>query len=252
MENINMPKFRQLHTKIIDSFDFNDMPNDTVRLIWVLLPLILDSEGRGIDKLSWIKSKMFPMRDVEDKEIVEAFDWFASKEMIIRYSVNSHDYFYIPTFKDYQKGTEKEAASVLPAPIIVVNDSNPTQELLKSRSRVDQELVCVAASASESESESESGKKNIFRVYEREIGIITGSISDALIEAEKDYPPEWIEAALKEAAVNNKRSWKYAEAILKRWKIEGKGDGRKPEPKVITYEDMGYTTPTIPPGWNKQ
>ena len=140
-----MPKYRQLHTKIIDSFDFNEMPDDFTRVVWMLLILILDSEGRGIDNMDWIKSKMFPLRqDVTTRKLAQVFIWLESHEMIHRYSVNDRDYFYISTFKDYQSGTQKEAKSLLPSP----------PEKLQRSSREVQEQVCVAESESESESES--------------------------------------------------------------------------------------------------
>lgn len=127
-----MPKYRQLHTKIIDSFDFNEMPDDFCRVTWVLLPVILDREGRGIDNPTWIRSKMYPMRpDVTNDNIMAAFDWFAERGMIVRYQVGSRSYFYIPTWKEYQSGTEREAVSILPAP---PSNSRPTHDLLMSKS----------------------------------------------------------------------------------------------------------------------
>lgn len=63
------------------------------------------------------------------------------------------------------------------------------------------------------------GKLN--RLYESEIGTLTATIGEALNDALEEYSLEWCEAALKEAARNNKRSWSYAAAILKRWKTEG-------------------------------
>lgn len=112
-----MPKYRQLHTKIIDSFDFNEMPDDFCRVTWMLLPIILDSEGRGIDHATWVRSKMYPMRpDVTDAQVSAALDWLAGRGMIIRYAVGNRGYFYIPTWKDYQSGTEKEAESKIPPP----------------------------------------------------------------------------------------------------------------------------------------
>lgn len=62
---------------------------------------------------------------------------------------------------------------------------------------------------------------NIFRLYEQEVGTVTSTIRDELVDAEKEYPIEWIKAAIEEAAINNKRNWKYILAILKRWKAEG-------------------------------
>jgi len=65
-------------------------------------------------------------------------------------------------------------------------------------------------------------RPNVFKLYEENIGPLTPLIADALKDAESLYYPEWIEEALIIAIKNNKRSWKYVEAILKRWKEEGR------------------------------
>jgi DNA replication protein len=62
---------------------------------------------------------------------------------------------------------------------------------------------------------------NIFTLYEENIGPLTPLLADALKDAEERYPPEWIVEAIEISVKNNKRSWLYAEAILKRWKEEG-------------------------------
>jgi DnaD/phage-associated family protein len=67
---------------------------------------------------------------------------------------------------------------------------------------------------------------NIFRLYEENIGPLTPLIADMLKEAEELYREEWFEEAFIIAVKNNKRNWKYIEAILKRWKENGK-DERK-------------------------
>ena len=142
-----MPKYRQNHVKTLDSFDFNELPDDFSRLCWLLLPLILDSEGRGIYNMPWLRSKLFPIRDdVKLDQLERTFEVFAERKMIIVYEVDGRQYFYIPSWKTYQSGTQKEAASVLPAP----------PELVRSKSGVEQERGRVAESASASESESES------------------------------------------------------------------------------------------------
>jgi DNA replication protein len=66
---------------------------------------------------------------------------------------------------------------------------------------------------------------NIFDFYEQNIGIITPMIAEELKEAEKLYPPRWIEEAFKIAVTLNKRSWKYIARILERWASEGKDSG---------------------------
>jgi DnaD/phage-associated family protein len=66
---------------------------------------------------------------------------------------------------------------------------------------------------------------NVFALYEQNIGIITPMIAEELKEADKLYPPRWIEEAFKEAVTLNKRSWKYIARILERWASEGKDSG---------------------------
>ncbi len=67
-------------------------------------------------------------------------------------------------------------------------------------------------------------RPNVFKLYEENIGPLTPLIADALKDAEEIYQPEWIAEAIQLAVTNNKRNWKYAEAILKRWKEEGRGE----------------------------
>jgi DnaD/phage-associated family protein len=65
-------------------------------------------------------------------------------------------------------------------------------------------------------------RPNVFRLYEENIGPLTPLIADALKDAEATYHAEWIKDAIEIAVKNNKRNWKYTEAILKRWKEEGR------------------------------
>ena len=65
---------------------------------------------------------------------------------------------------------------------------------------------------------------NIFKLYEENIGPLTPIMADSLRDAEKNYAPEWIADAIEQAVKLNKRSWKYIEAILRRWKEEGRAE----------------------------
>lgn len=67
-----------------------------------------------------------------------------------------------------------------------------------------------------------SQRENVFHLYEQNIGPLTPLIAEELKEAEQLYPYEWLEEALKEAALQNKRSWRYTAAILQRWATEGR------------------------------
>lgn len=85
-------------------------------------------------------------------------------------------------------------------------------------------------------------RSNIFVLYERHIGPLTPMMADALKEAERDYPQEWLEEAVRIAVENNKRAWSYVQAILKRWQDEGRderrtqGDSEKDRRKYVEGE----------------
>lgn len=87
------------------------------------------------------------------------------------------------------------------------------------------------------------------QVYEQEIGLITPTISTALAEAVERTSAAWVVDAIRLAATRNARSWRYAEAILRRWETEGRDDegaerpagGRPADPYAAlvrrTYDD---------------
>ncbi|HSF79958.1 MAG TPA: DnaD domain protein [Anaerolineales bacterium] len=63
---------------------------------------------------------------------------------------------------------------------------------------------------------------NLFNLYENHIGPLTPLIAEALQDAEATYPASWFEEAFRIAVENNARSWRYVEAILRRWKEKGR------------------------------
>lgn len=64
-------------------------------------------------------------------------------------------------------------------------------------------------------------KPNIFDLYEQHIGPLTPMIAEYLKDAEGQYPAGWFEPAFRIAVEQNKRSWSYIAAILRRWEAEG-------------------------------
>ena len=112
-----MPIWRKLHVKTTDSMDVNDMPDDFTRLMWVLLPLKLCREGRGIDMPEWIKSQLFPLRsDISLEQVESSMCWYQDRRMIARYKAKGRPYFRIKSWHDYQGTTTREAKSPYPAP----------------------------------------------------------------------------------------------------------------------------------------
>ena len=65
-------------------------------------------------------------------------------------------------------------------------------------------------------------RPNIYDLYEQNIGLLQPLLAEQLLEAERDYPREWIEDAFRIAVENNARNWRYIDAILRRWAAEGR------------------------------
>jgi DNA replication protein len=81
-------------------------------------------------------------------------------------------------------------------------------------------------------------RPNIFRLYEDHIGPLTPMLAETLTEAQELYPEEWVADAFRIAVEYNKRSWRYIEAILRRWQEGGRdeqnrGDYQKDRSRYI-------------------
>ncbi len=77
-------------------------------------------------------------------------------------------------------------------------------------------------------------RPNIFALYEDNIGALGVIIGEELKEAEERYPAQWISDAFRIAVRENKRSWSYISAVLRRWASEGRGGFREApkEPRI--------------------
>ena len=73
-------------------------------------------------------------------------------------------------------------------------------------------------------------RPNIYRLYEDNIGPLTPLIADTLKDAEKEYPTGWILEALRIAVESNARNWRFVQAVLDRWRREGKKDASSERP----------------------
>lgn len=104
----------------------------------------------------------------------------------------------------------------------------------EAMSKIAQGEVALGEIASEEPEEmpvsAREEKPNIFALYEQNIGLLTPMLAEELKEAERLYPPSWVEDAFKEAVRANKRNWRYIAAILEHWLREGRESGKPERP----------------------
>jgi DnaD/phage-associated family protein len=70
----------------------------------------------------------------------------------------------------------------------------------------------------------EEVRNPLFSFYENKIGAITPLMADAIEKAEKVYTSKWVADAIELASEKGARHWNYCEAVLKRWKQEGRAE----------------------------
>ncbi len=108
----------------------------------------------------------------------------------------------------------------------VTNVTPPLDKTRLDQTRLDQTRA-AAATAHEHAQGNDENFGHICRTFEAEIGPLTEKSEQLLGEIADDFTASWFEDAVKEAVVAGVRNLKYVKAILKRWKVEGRGDSRR-------------------------
>jgi DnaD/phage-associated family protein len=92
--------------------------------------------------------------------------------------------------------------------------------------------------------EREEERNPLFSFYENKIGALTPIMADAIEKAEKIFSPKWVADAIELASNNGARHWNYCEAVLKRWKQDGRAERPGKKQSVAQSGDYGkYITP---------
>ncbi|MBE3564873.1 MAG: DnaD domain protein [Thermogemmatispora sp.] len=140
-------------------------------------------------------------------------------------------WYFFNTARSRRVVAELQGSELIPVRLLDVGQQRPAPEhgLRQSQSQesVSSPAPAAAALARVGRSQTqhlhiEIERPNIFVLYEQNIGLLSPLIADELRDAAERYPPEWIEAAFREAVEHNKRNWRYIRAILRRWETEGR------------------------------
>lgn len=94
----------------------------------------------------------------------------------------------------------------------------------------------------ETETDTEKRQRQLstlVKLYEDCVGPITVPAREKILLAVDDYPYDWIDDSIRQCAKYNKRSWAYAESILKRRRNEGE----KEPPKQVEHKPITIMLP---------
>jgi len=208
---------RFISNKISDSERVNQLPI-TAQLLYTWMITHLDREGRIQGNPKIIKQKVIPLIDVTYKQVDSWLDEMAGLKkngygLIERYEVEGIRYIWMPGFDGEQSsrgGTawkDRERESDIPPPAGIIPEINNIGNGVK------EDILDPNFAA-------------IVQCYHSEIGVISPTVKEKLEAIADEYKADWFQDAVKEAVENNARSIRYVEAILKRWKSDGKGKGK--------------------------
>ncbi|MBV9256423.1 MAG: DnaD domain protein [Ktedonobacteraceae bacterium] len=134
-------------------------------------------------------------------------------------------WYFFNTARNQKIVTELQGGAVLPAHVLSLSGGRRGEQESESN-------TVVGTTPTRSYTRRISGpsssiplqveRPNIFTLFEQNIGFLGTTIVEEIKDALDMYPEEWVEAAIREAAVHNKRSWSYIRAILRRWETEGR------------------------------
>lgn len=135
-----------------------------------------------------------------------------------------------------------EARGTLLSVVLTVNDDEVCYYVINSergRIFIDQVTAGEWRPTGKDEIELLPPRPTIYKVYEDNIGLLTPIMKEALSDAEKEYPTEWIEDAIQHAVERNARNWKYIIKVLENWKQEGRN---RETVRGDRQQDNGYTS----------
>jgi DnaD/phage-associated family protein len=129
-------------------------------------------------------------------------------------------WYFFNTTRNQKIVAELQGGAVLPAHVLTLTGGQHESTTVAGNTPA-RTYTRRATSPSPSAS-LQAERPNIFALFEQNIGFLGTTIVEEIKDALDMYPEEWVEAAIREAAVHNKRSWSYIRAILRRWETEGR------------------------------
>jgi len=230
---------------------FGQLDRD-IRLLWLgLITSAADDQGRIFNSAALLRSKIFLYdTDINDDFITKSINKLADDGKIVCYVKNNKPLIQIVKWWVYQSPSWA-SPSKFPAPenwidrakyhttgnkVSIINWDKQGGYIGNYIGELNGDLTPIDESEVKSKSEVKSDDKSeadlpttdlVFVHYESDFGPLTPLSAEKLKDLKSTYPDKWIIDAMKLAVEKNVRNLAYIEAILKRWKAEGKDSGKK-------------------------
>jgi len=229
-----MARGRMISNAVCGDKKINSLSDDTCRLLFTWLVTFADREGRVRGDAAMVRSTVFPRRtDIQIEQVEAYLQELHDAGLIIRYECADDLYIWFPKFDKNQPNMrkEREPSSELPPPTaaavekymrkFAVNDPADFRQSAGLREEKRREV-----NRSE-ENDDDAPRPNIYKVWEQNMGLLTGMIAEGLDADVKEYGEPFVIEAIRESVKHGARSLAYVETVLRSSKSGGdKRNGR--------------------------
>lgn len=124
---------------------------------------------------------------------------------------------------------------------VTQGNTNSATETIDSVS-VSDSLINLNNNVIKDESDKNFIVADVYKAYEKNIGILTPMIADKIDLAVIDYSAEWCISAIGKAVEQEKRSWAYVNGVLKGFKRDGFNNNHKAKAgaPIVSNPDGSY------------
>lgn len=194
---------------------FNVIPHSAADLYFCLLDFA--NAAKWEDKITIPNSRITGKIDISEKSLFNARNILIQNELIDykngkkgqagTYKINLTTlHFFINTGSNKGSNTGSNSGVIQGAIRGTYKDKEKDKDKIKT---------VVPPISPTAENSDTSVLKSVLSEYESNIGLPSPTIADSVADWLKDVEPEVIKYAISEAALHEKRNWKYIEAILK-------------------------------------
>lgn len=120
-----MPRARNIKHEFFMNDILGELSSD-VQLLYIGLWTLADREGKLFDRPKKIKALLFPYKNFDVEENLQALH---DAQFIVRYEVKSMKYIWIPTFLMHQNPHHREKSLHIPSPNIIQPQPSPNLAL---------------------------------------------------------------------------------------------------------------------------
>ena len=221
-----MSRGRMVNNAISRDKDISELSSDSCRLFFTWWIAHADKEGRVYADPDLAKSTVVPrLKHITADDVAGYIKELDAAGFIQLYEVDGDVYAVFTNFEKNQVGLRKdrEPESEIPSPPIrQTSGKHPAK---------------CPVNLKEVNLKEDKGAAEVYTIYQNNIGMLSGVISEKLDADIKDYSDIWVIDAIQESVKQEKRSLAYVEGILKRWKREGRGSGKpKADAGLNPYE----------------